>query len=189
MSESKVNEFEISTRPQKRKTPEEITRRIFSEIQENDSNSIPIVEVLDILNDSRGHIKYQEISAKARNRSLLEFNSKGKPTGTLQNLSSAFAEATILKDLRNGTPSGAAIFEPVAQANSLFNNLSAIDNPGIGILSLLGKNIIDSFHNRKTPDILYLAPQFEIKKGRITEIHYGSLSNIVNPKNFYYHFF
>jgi hypothetical protein len=183
MSELQGNEFEVSTRPRKRRTSEEITRETFAEIQGNDPSNIPIVEVLDILSDSRGHIKYQEISTKAQNRSLLEFDGKRKPVGTLQNLSSAFAEATILKELRNGTPSGVAIFEPVAQASSLFNNLSAIDNPGIGILSLLGKNIIDSFRNRKTPDILYISPQFEIKKGKLTEIHYGSLSNIVNPKN------
>lgn len=173
MPELNENEFEISARSKKRKTAEEIAREQFAEIQNNDSSRVPIVEVLDILSDSEdgGHIKYRKISEAAKNRNLLEFDDQGRPKGALQNLSSAFAEAVVLKDLRDGTPSGLVIFEPASQAKKLFNNLSVIDNPGVSILSFLGKNAIDSFQNRKTPDILYISPRFEVKKGRVTEIH------------------
>lgn len=115
-------EQEFAARPRNCETltPEELTKRTFINLQNNDSDNTPIVEVLDILSSEGdvGHTSYKNLTLKAQRGALSsEFDNLGRPIGTLQNLSSAYAEAIVLKELRNNTGSNeSAIFKPATQA-------------------------------------------------------------------------
>jgi hypothetical protein len=176
-------EQEIAARPRNRNmlTPLELTRETLYKLQSNDPNNIPIVEVLEILsmNKDPGHITYPTLIKKAQSETLLQFDAEGKPISTLQNLSSAYAEAIVLKKLRNNTGNDtSAVFEPVTQAKYAVEQYSAIFN----IPTNIRDKVIKSFGN-KTPDILFSVPRTETRMGNATKITYGAWNNIIDPKN------
>jgi hypothetical protein len=180
-------EQKISARPRDRKvlTPEELAKQTFANLQNNDPNSVPIVEVLNILstNKDKGHITYQTLIKKSQAGTLLEFDSENRPFGSLQNLSSAYAEAIVLKKLRNNTGSEeSAIFEPVTQARNAIEPYSSSSNPLLRIPAEASNAILKSFAN-KTPDILFTVPKIETRVGNTTQVTYGSWGKIVNPKD------
>jgi hypothetical protein len=182
-----MSEQRVSARPRDRKvlTSEELAKQTFANLQNNDPNSVPIVEVLSILSTNKepGHITYRTLIKKSQAGTLLQFDSKNRPDGSLQNLSSAYAEAIVLKTLRNNTGSEAsAIFEPVTQARNAIEPYSSSSNSLFRIPAEASNAILKSFAN-KTPDILFTVPKIETRIGNTTEVTYGSWGKIVNPKD------
>ncbi len=182
-----MNEQEIAARPRNRNvlTPIELTKETFSRFQANDSDSIPITEVLGILsiNKEPGHVTYSTLTSKAQEGTLLQFDEKGRPTSTLQNLSSAYAEAICLKGLRDNTGRfESAVFEPVTQARNATDQASSSSNWLYSLPGKAGRAILDSFAN-KTPDILFTVPRVEIRTATTDLVTYGTWSNIIDPNN------
>jgi hypothetical protein len=180
-------EQEVAARPRDRKvlTPQEITKATFAKLQENDSDRTPIVEVLNILsiNKEGGHITYSTLTKKAQEGTLLEFDRQGRPTSTLQNLSSAYAEAIALKSLRDNTGRfESAVFEPVTQARNATDQASSSSNWLYSLPGKAGRAILDSFAN-KTPDILFTVPRVEIRTATTDLVTFGKWGNIVDPKD------
>jgi hypothetical protein len=181
-------EQEFVARPRNREilTPEELTKKTFVNLQNNDSDNTPIVEVLDILSSEGdvGHTSYKNLTLKAQRGALSsEVDSLGQPIGTLQNLSSAYAEAIVLKKLRNNTGRDeSAIFEPATQARNALKPYSSSSNPLVSVPAKVSDAILNSFA-KKTPDILFTVPRIETRVGNSTQITYGSWGKIVNPKD------
>jgi hypothetical protein len=178
---------EIAARPRNRNiiTLQELAKETFSKLQENDPNGIPIVEVLDVLSikDKPGHITYKTLINKAQAGTLLAFDEKGRTDGSLQNLSSAYAEAIVLKELRNNTGlNGSAIFDPAVQAKHATDQGSSNPLSIINIPSQIGSAILKSFEN-KTPDILFTVPRIVTREGTEGKITYGTWNNVIDPNN------
>jgi hypothetical protein len=154
--------------------PEQKARSIMSDLQREDQEGIPILEVLDSQNGvvngeikGKGFIKYEDLATHGRNRSFFTpGNTQGN--GTFINLRSAYAEAIILNQYRRELPPGHGLvmYEPMKQG-------------ALQVDRLFGSSIAGSF-NGKTPDIIMSVPRKEIRMGNRNVTICGRLSRIVD---------
>jgi hypothetical protein len=154
--------------------PEQKARSIMSDLQREDPERIPILEVLDSQNEvaggeikRAGYIPYEDLATHGKNRSFFTLgNTQGN--GTLTNLKSAYAEAIILNQYRSELPPGYGLvmYEPMKQG-------------ALQVDRIFGSSIAGSF-NGKTPDIIMSVPRKEIQMGTKKVTICGRLAKVVD---------
>jgi hypothetical protein len=167
--------LESSTFMAERINPTQKARAIMSDLQREDQERVPILEVLDTQNEvidgevksRKGYIPYEDLAAHGKNRSFFTpGNTQGK--GTLINLKSAYAEAIILNQYRSQLPPGhgLVLYEPMKQG-------------ALQVDRLFGSSIAGSFNGR-TPDIIMSIPRREMQIGNKIIKIFGQLSKVVD---------
>ena len=157
---------------------EAIVKEKIQEIEKK--NNIPISEVTEAQNaEKQSFISYRVLVNSAKANS---FNTKDDDG--FNALKSAYAEALIYKSFRDarteiGTPVGAVIYEPVDKLKSIS---TLISDPSTRVLAEQTLTNI----NRKTPDLLMIAPTQYYTVGNQARAIDPALLNVVdlnNPKN------
>jgi hypothetical protein len=152
-------------------------RAIMSNLQKEDPEGIPILEVLDTQSDvlggnvrGRGFIGYDQLGKEGKNRSFFIPDTGKDTNGVFVNLTSAYAEAITLQKYRNalqkyrnalgGAGIGSVVYEPAVRGGS-------------------PSSIVQSF-NGKTPDILMTVPSVRIRMGSRTVTASPKIPNVVD---------
>jgi hypothetical protein len=174
-SDTPIYSPELPTLMAERINPTQKARSIMSDLQREDQERIPILEVLDTQNEvidgevksRKGYIPYEDLATNGKNRSFFTpGNTQGN--GTFINLRSAYAEAIILNQYRRELPPGhgLVVYEPMKQG-------------ALQVDRLFGSSIAGSF-NGKTPDIIMSVPRKEVRMGNRNVTICGRLSKIVD---------
>jgi hypothetical protein len=155
--------------------PKQKARLIISDLQKEDTDNYPIIEVLDIQNKvqngnigGRGFLNYEQLAVQGKNRSLFRPDAGSSNNGVYVNLKSAYAESIVLKTIRDRLPPGYG----VVQYEPTLNLASSIDG-------VLGTSVTNSFRG-KTPDILLSAPYVNRREGNEYVVMHGVLPSVVD---------
>jgi hypothetical protein len=176
-SDTPIYSPESPTLMAERINPTQKARSVMSDLQREDQERIPILEVLDTQNEvidgevksRKGYIPYEDLAAHGKNRSFFTpGNTQGN--GTFINLRSAYAEAIILNQYRSELlpGHGLVMYEPMKQG-------------ALQVDRLFGSSIAGSF-NGKTPDIIMSIPRKEIQIGTKNVRIFGRLSKVVDER-------